>query len=262
MKVFRLLLLACASFVLLACSQQELIDKLTPQAESAYAKKLLAELRAGDYATVKEALSPTLRTPDIDKKLAAVAAVFPAGEPKSVHVVGANTSTMAKTGSPSVTSYNLTYEYQYASAWVLANVVLKRDESGLHVMGIHSEARSRSLEASSAFSFADKSPLHWAFLVLVIAIPLFCVYAFVMCLRTPNLERRWLWAIFTLLGFVTVGLNWSTGEMSFRPLSFQLLSAAAFQSGYTPWMLSISFPLGAVWLLWKRHTLLKAASAA
>jgi len=257
---FRLLLLACAGFLLVACSQQELIDKFTPQAESAYAQKLFTDLRAGHYDAVKNALAPGLRKPDIDGKLAELAASFPPGQPKSVHVVGANTSTMSKNGEPATTRYNLTYEYEYAGSWVLANIVLKRDQAGLQVLGLHTEARSRSLEASSGFSLAGKDARHWAFLALVTAIPLFCVYAFVMCVRTPNLEHRWLWAIFTLVGFVSVSLNWNTGELGFRPLSFQLLGAGVLQNGYGPWLMSISFPLGAVWSLWKRRALRKAAA--
>ena len=260
MHVFRLLLLACASLLLSACSQQALIDKLTPKAESAYAQQLLTDLRAGRYDSVKDALEPKLRTPDIDKKLAEAAAQFPAGEPKSVHVVGANTSTMSMNGGPSTTRYNLTYEYQFADSWVLANIVLKRDKDGLRVLGLHTEARARSLEASSGFSLAGKGVAHWAFLALVIAVPLFCIYAFVMCLRTPNLEHRWLWALFTLLGFVSISLNWNTGELGFRPLSFQVLSAGVIKNGYGPWLMSFSFPLGAVWFLWKRRTLPKAAA--
>lgn len=209
---------------------------------------------------MKEALAPALRTPDIDKKLAELATPFPAGQPKSVRVVGANTSAVSKNGGPATTRYNLTYEYEYAGSWVLANIVLKRDEAGLQVVGLHTEARSRSLEATSGFSLAGKGVRHWAFLALVIAIPLFCVYAFVMCIRTPNLQHRWLWAIFTLVGFVSVSLNWSTGELGFRPLYFQLLGAGVLQNGYGSWLMSITFPLGAVWFLWKRYTLLKAAA--
>ncbi|MGO4701097.1 hypothetical protein [Dyella sp. 2RAB6] len=260
MKVVRLLLLACASLLLLACSQQELIDKFTPKAESAYAQKLFADLRAGHYDTVKDALAPALRTPDIDKKLAEVAAPFPAGEPKAVHVVGANTSTLSMNGGPATTKYNLTYEYQFADSWVLANVVLQRDKDGLRVLGLHTESRARSLEATSGFSLAGKGVQYLAFLALVIAIPFFCIYAFVMCLRTPNLERRWLWALFTLFGFVAVGLNWNSGELSFHPIYFLLLGAGVSQGGFGPWVLNIAFPLGAVWFLWKRRTLLKAAA--
>lgn len=256
----RLLLLACASFLLAACSQQELIDKLTPKAESAYAQKVFGDLQAGRYDVVKDALGSSLRTPDIDKRLADVAATFPAGQPRSIKIVGVNTFAKIPHDGPRTTTYNLTYEYEYDRSWVLANIVLEREQSGLRILGLHAQPLAQSLETMNAFRLANKGAVHWIFLVLVVAVPLFCVYAFVTCLRTPNLRRKGLWAAFTLLGFVTVGLNWTTGGVSFQPVSFQLLGAAAVRSGYGPWWLSVSFPLGAVWFLWKRHTLLKRAA--
>ena len=262
MKRFRLLLLACASLLLLACNQQELIDKLTPKTESAYAQKLFTDLREGHYDSVKAALAPSLRAmPDIDQKLADVGKLFPAGKPKSVKVVGTNTSSMAFNGGPTTTKYNLTYEYEYTDSWVLANMFLERNQDGLQVLGFHAQSQTRSLEAMSAFSLAGKGAGQWLFLALVIAVPFFCVYAFVVCLRTPNLKRKGLWALFTLVGFVSLSMNWNTGDVGFRLISFQLLSASAFQSGYTPWLLSISFPLGAVWFLCKRHAMRSDAAA-
>ena len=261
MKRFRLLWLACASLVLLACNQQDMIDKLTPKPESAYAQKLFTELREGHYDTVKAALAPSLRAlPDIDQKLAEVGKLFPAGQPKSVKVVGAYTIAHASTKGSSGTQYNLSYEYEYAGAWLLTNMVLERNQDGLQVLGFHAQPLQRSLESMSAFTLAGKGPVHWLFLALIVAVPLFCVYAFVACLRTPDLKRKWLWAVFTLIGMVTVTLNWGSGAVDFHLINFQLFGASAINNGYSPWLLSISFPLGAVWFLCKRHAMRKDAA--
>lgn len=256
---FRLLLLALAGFLLAACDQQALIDKFTPKAESAYAQKVIAELRAGEYASVKEAMAPALRTPEIDKQLAELAAQFPKGDPKSVKVVGAYTRSMSRNGSPLKTQYELTYEYEFPSSWVVANIVLMKQPDRLEVAGIHARPLTHSLEETNAFTLSGKGFRHWAFLLMAIAVPLFCVYAFVACIRMASLKRKWLWALFTLIGVFTVSINWSTGELSVQPLSFLLLSASTFGSAYSPWFVNVAFPIGAVCFLWRRHVLLREA---
>ena len=261
MKRFRLLWLACASLLLLACNPREMIDKLTPKTESAYAQKLFADLREGHYDTVKAALAPSLRAlPDIDQKLVEVRKLFPAGQPKSVKVVGAYTVEVHSTKKAGSTKYNLTYEYEYADSWLLTHMLLERNQDGLQVLGFHAQPLEHSLESTSAFTLEGKGPLHWLFLALIVAVPLFCIYAFVACLRTPNLKRKWLWALFTLIGMVTVTLNWGSGAVDFHLINFQLFGASAINNGYSPWLLSISFPLGAVWFLCKRHAMRKDAA--
>src|SRR5712692_9790961 len=70
------------------------------------------------------------------------------------------------------------------------------------------------------------------------------VYAFVQCWRTPGLERKWLWALFTLVGFCAFSLNWTTGGFNVNPLSFNLFSAGAVRDGFVgPWVITFAFPL-------------------
>lgn len=259
MRFFRLLLLALACILVAACSQQDMIDKITPQAESAYAQKVIAELRAGDYASVRQALAPQLRLPGIDEHLPKLAGLFPKGSPKTVKVVGVDALSVSRPGGPLKTQYQLTYEYEFPGSWVVAKVVLAKEQDHLAVIGIHIQPLAHSLEETNAFTLAGKGALHWAFLLLAIAVPLFCVYAFVACVRMTGLKRKWLWALFTLIGVFTVSINWSTGELGVQPLSFLLLSASTFGSAYSPWFVNVAFPIGAVCFLWRRHVLLRGA---
>lgn len=259
MRFFRLLLLALASILAAACSQQEMIDKSTPQAESAYAQKVVAELRAGDYAFVKQALAPQLRLPSIDEHLPKLARLFPKGAPKTVKIVGANTLSVSRPGGPVKTQYELSYEYEFPDSWVVTHIVLAREQDRLQVTGIHIQPLAQSLEETNAFTLAGKGVLHWTFLLLAIAAALFCVYAFVACVCMKGLKRKWLWALFTLIGVFTVSINWSTGELGVQPLSLLLLSAATFGNAYSPWFVNVAFPIGAVCFLWRRHVLLRGA---
>ncbi|WP_430387763.1 hypothetical protein [Dyella sp. 20L07] len=248
-------IMAFACLAVSACSQQAMLDKLTPHPQSELAKQVLDEIRAKQFDAVKARFDDNLlQLPDIDNTLQQVANYFPSGTLINVRLVGTNTVT-----GPRGTSYNLTYEYQFADTWALANVHLHKQGDVTRVDGFHVERMSQSLEQANAFHLDGKSPAHWLVLALVIALPLFCLYALVLCIRTPIPRRKWLWAIFTLIGVVTFHFNWNTGAYGLQLISLQLFSAAATQTLFGPTILSVAFPLGAICFLAKRKDFMRRA---
>jgi hypothetical protein len=254
--------LACLGIA--ACSQQEMLDKLTPHQESEYAQQVLSDLHDHRLDQVKASLDGNLQQlPDIDAKLEQTASYFPSGEPKSVKVVGSLVQVRAGSNNPDGRrTVDLTYEYEFADGWALANVHMYKIGDALHVDGIHVQRMSQSLEQQNRFTFTGKGATHWIVVLLASAIALFCLYAFVLCLRTPIARRKWLWAIFTLLGVGTLRFQWNTGAFDFQLLSVQLFSASASSQNYSPWIVGLSLPLGAIWFLACRKGLMANAAAA
>lgn len=83
---------------------------------------------------------------------------------------------------------------------------------------------------------------------------MFILVTLVACIRTKMRRRKWRWILFVLVGGVSLSLNWTTGEIGFSPLSVRLLGASAMTtSAYSPWIVSISFPLGAAMFWLKRR---------
>jgi len=261
MKRALLAVLAMLCLTLNACSQQALIAKLEPKAESSTAKAIIDQLRSGEFDAVKARLDPKYLSPDIDDKLHELAAAFPESQPESMKIVGAYTSYFSKLGSPQQGAvFNLTYEYEFRDAWVVANVVLERQHDKLMIEGLHAKRMTDSLEASNAFTFKGKGITHWLMFALTVADMLLCLYAFVLCLRTPIARRKWLWALFTLLGVTTLRFDWSSGHFAFQPISVQLFSGSAMAQPYGPWVLGLSIPLGAIWFLAVRRSLIAASA--
>lgn len=250
--------LATLCFALGACSQQSLIEKLEPKVGSAAAKSIIEQLRRGDMAPIESQLDPRYRTPEVTAKLHEVAAVFPAGQPVSVKTVGFYENTGLVRGAPSST-LNLTYEYQFHDAWVVANVVLAKKGSAWTIVGLHAERMAESLETRNAFTLKGKDAAHWLMLLWVTADAALCLYAFVLCLRTRMARHKWLWALFTLVGVTTLRFDWSSGHFAFQSLSVQLLGASAVAQPYGPWILGASIPLGAIWFLVVRRRLAAAS---
>jgi hypothetical protein len=116
------------------------------------------------------------------------------------------------TVTPSGTIKNLTFEYRFGDKWLLLNLVL----------------------------------------ALAIFLPLFSVYALILCIRTKMERRKWLWILFILCGVGKVAVNWTTGEWQVMPLAIQLFSASAVTAGYGPWGVAVSLPLGAILFLFRR----------
>ncbi|MDM4766569.1 hypothetical protein [Pelomonas sp. SE-A7] len=240
-----------ASLVMCACSQESIFESLIPKQEAALAKELVAKIGSRDFSAVEEALNPDLRTPDLRAKLEQMAGMLPQGAPKSVLVIGSNTMTRA-----AGTTYELTLEYEYPDAWVIAAVTLERSDGKIVLQGITFTPRARSLAAENRFTFEGKGALHYIVFALAVVIPMLVVYALVLCVRTKMKQRKWLWILFIAIGLVQVHFNWTTASWNVQPVSFVLLGAGFAKSGpVAPWIFTLAFPLGAILFLVRRRSL-------
>ena len=211
---------------------------LTPQVQAQITKAQLTELQAG---------------------LTKVADEFPNEKPLSVKLVGVNTSLHA-----GVWTYKLTYEYEFSQRWVSASVVLTRSGNSIRINYLHAQPLAEPLEQLNALTFVGKTQKHYIFAGAAVLMYVFSVVSVYACLFTPMARRKWLWVIFVMLGFTSLNLNWTTGQ-----LSYNLLTVAAPAAGagtgfgfYTPWIVKIGLPLGAIVFWLRRRALVGDSSPA
>ena len=238
------------------CDQRELMRKMTPTEDYMLARVFVTQVLTGDTASAAQSLSAQIKVDEARKGLEELTALFKHGEIKSVETVGVFfRSTLG--GGQSGKTTQLTLQLELSTGWFVGTVVTMNEAGTLKIASANFESIPDSLEKMNALNLLDK-PL-WAplFLLFNIAVPLFSVYALVVCIRT-RLKRKWRWILFILLGVTTLRLNWSTGEMGFQLLSVQLLGGSFFRSGFVgPWIFGVSFPLGAVMFLIKRRRLME-----
>jgi len=251
----RLLELWIAAVLLTACDQEAMLERFTPKEETEFAKRYLALFQAQDFEAIEKEIDPSLKDSQLRQKLERMAGFFPKEAPKVVRVVGSYTNTTGDTKTA-----NLSFEYEYPRAWVLANVVVQRKGDALLVKGVHVQPATASLATVNQFTFDGKEPKHFALLAGAALVPVFIVFALVAAVRTPIPKRKWLWIIFILLGFVQISLNWTTGDFGVVPLGFQLLGSGFTKMGpYAPVIITTSLPIGAIiFLLRRKHWLNQA----
>lgn len=245
--VFALLLQACG----VPLSSEE-FDK-TPEGQ--YLKATVNRLVAHDYAFIESQMDERVNQPDARQVLERLAGAVPAGTPVKLEPVAWNFAKIFHTAKSDASSRtaNVAIEYTFPeSRWLLASATLSGEPGSFRILSFNVEPLPAPLAELHAFTFKGKSVLHAVFLLLTVSAFGISVFAFVRCIRTPGIKRKWLWAIFTLVGICAFSINWSNGTVAVNPLNFNLLSAAFLRNGWLgPWVITFCIPVGALVFLWK-----------
>jgi hypothetical protein len=236
--------------VLSGCDEAAMVRKLTPVEEESRAKNYIELLRQNKFEQIEAAMDESLKKPDLRDTLTQMAAMIPAGTPESAKVVGVQVF-----NGPDLSTTNLTFEYQFQDQWRLIVVALQKTRGASTIVGFRVTPIPDSLENLNRFTLVGRSILQYFVLLLAIAVPLLVLYTLVVCIRTKALKRKWLWVIFIVLALGKLTVNWTTGQCFVTPLAFQIPGGAAYHTFYSPWMISASFPLGAILFLYKRKNL-------
>jgi hypothetical protein len=235
---------------LVGCNQTTLIRKLTPPEDESIVRSYVNLLMQGKYRQIENALDPSVVDANTPDTLAKMSAMFPTEPPKSIKVVGVNLS-----HGPQYAESNITLEYEFPNKWLLANVDIRRKGPAVTIVGFHVDQMSDSLENINKFKLAGKSPLQYSILALAVGSLVFSLSVFILCIRTKDLKRKWLWALCTLVGVEKLAVNWGTGQLTFGILAVYIPCVTATHPPYGPVTLGVCIPLGAILFLYRRKKL-------
>lgn len=139
---------------------------------------------------------------------------------------------------------------------------MKRIAGKTTVIGFNIYRTEASQKELNKFKLADKSALHYIILLLSCIVSIFILVSLVYCIKTPIQKRKWLWVLFILGGIGAISINWSTGEFGFKIIQYQFFGATAIASSeYAPWIITASFPLGAIVFWFKRKSFIEQGKA-
>jgi len=228
-----------------------------PKDEAALGQNYLDDIRADKLLPVLKALESTLHTQGIGVQLAKMSKIFPDEKPRSVTLVGSQTM---KSGG--VTRYYFSYEYAFAKSWVLASITLERSGDQLRIAAANVQPMATSLSQRNALTLVGKSQTQYVFAAAAAALFLFWVVSVFACLFTPMERRKWLWVLFVMVGFMGLNMNWTTGAVSFVAINIGVPTVRAWSNTYSPWIIQITLPLGAIVFWLRRRDLMAVARTA
>jgi hypothetical protein len=228
--------------LLSGCDQPAALKRLTPPEHDQLAREFLAAVRRGDSVSLLKQVTPTaLQIPGFRDSLHAAASSLPDGSIDTLRQVGI---TRVRTKGTYRTS--LTYELHTRAGWGLVIIDILEESGVRSVDGFRADRLPAAIETTNGFSLSGKSPFGFLVLLLALGCAGLSVAAAVLVAK-ERIPRRWLWALFALLGVAPVTLNWATGEVSFQLLSVALFSAGFVRAGLGgPWLVSVAFPIGAI----------------
>lgn len=149
-------------------------------------------------------------------------------------------------GGNGFTNYTIDYEYFTKGKYLYFNFEIHEEADKLMITAFDGRFFETSLTTIHSFTLTDKSVVHYIFILFTVLIPIFILVTLFFAIRS-KLTKKWLWIIGILVGFVKFSLNWTTGQVGFQLISFQILGAGFLKQGLVaPWTLSFTLPIVAV----------------
>jgi hypothetical protein len=242
----------CAFMV--GCNQAAFMKFWTPPEAESTARGYVDLLRQGQFDQIERDLDPSIVDPNLRDTLAKMAAIFPAGNPQSIKVVGVNTDVGVNIFHRKDTS-TITLEYQFPNKWLLVSISSEMRRGFSSIVDFHVTPIPDSLENLNKFTLIGKSVVQYSILILAVCSLVFSFYGLILCIRTKDVKKKWLWSIIVLVGVEDVAVNWKTGQLTFGVLSIYLPTAMATRGPYGPWTIGVCIPLGAILFLYRQRKL-------
>lgn len=249
------LLLVVLGMLAAGCRDQQrmMAERMAPDEAERFARGWIMDLHQGRLQAAADVTQPQDARIDVPTQLLQMSRLVRDRPVRGIELVGYEASVMG-----GVRRDQLVYQLSLADGWIIALVNLRSSGGRYVVESANFSPAPASLQEINAFSLTGKSPLHYVFLLLTLAAPVFCLFAAVRVART-RMRRRWLWVLVALIGVATFRIDWTTGQWDVLPLNFQLFSAGFTRSTmYGSWILTLSLPLGAALALWRRGRALRS----
>jgi len=169
MRFIYLVGILCA--VLVGCDEASLMRKWTPPGAESAAQGYVELLRQGQFDHIEHDAEPSIVDAHSRDTLAKMAAIFPAGTPQSIKVVGGHVF-----HGPAYSTTDITLEYQFPSKWLLAQITTQQKGAVSSIIGFHVNPIPDSLENLNKFTLAGKSPTQYLTLICSVSSLLFALY--------------------------------------------------------------------------------------
>ncbi len=252
MKPSKIIFLLLAIFTAFTTRADYAESIFVPKEEMRFAKHYLQAFLDQDFDYIIENTDQTMSGEITSQSLIDLRSVFPSSEPISTKLIGSNVHMTDKTWQA---SFKFEYEFESeleSNKWAVMSVRMVKEETDLKVIAFRFSKTTASQAELNKFELAGKSALHYLVLLMTVLVFIFILVTVIVCIKTPIHRRKWIWVLFVLGGVGTFSLNWTSGEFWFQLIALHLFGIGFGVAGeYSPWIISVSFPLGAIlfWLM-------------
>jgi len=252
MKASKLIFLLLAIFTAFTTRADYAESIFVPKEEMRFAKHYLKAFLDQDFDYILENTDQTMSGEITSQNLTNLRSIFPSSEPVSTKLISSNVHVTEDTWQA---SFRFEYEFESdvdSDKWALMSVRVLKEDTHLTVIASHFSKTTDSQAALNKFELAGKSVLHYVVFAMTVLVFIFILVTLIVCIKTPIPRRKWIWVLFVLGGIGSYSLNWTSGIYSFKLTELHLFGIGfAASSEYSPWVLSVSFPLGAIlfWLM-------------
>jgi len=237
--------------LLFSCNPDVDFKNIVPQNVDSFATGFIEDIKQGAIEKCLTQVTPEMNNKEGRDYLTNASNNFQALKIDSFRIIGARkTSLMGENG---FTNYSIDYEYFIKDKFLYFNFGIHEEKDKLTITAFDGRVFETSLTETHSFTFKDKGFVHYLFILFAVLVPIFILVTLFFAIRT-KMDKKWLWIIGILLGFVKFSLNWTTGQVGFQTLSFQILGAGLTKSGLVaPWTISFSLPVIGIYFWIKKY---------
>lgn len=207
----------------------------------AFGRRLIVDAEAGKTDAILSYVEPQFRNASAVRGLNKGAAL--------AKPVSGGTVELIRFGS-SAEQCGLLYLVQRADQRVVVDEAFARSGGNFKLESFYFTQITPKMLAQNALTLAGRNVGHWTFAILTIADLLFVAGVLYLCALARYVRFRWLWLLAILVGIIRFTMNWTTGEASVQPISFNFPPAGASEPIILgPWFVYLDVPVGAILFL-------------
>jgi hypothetical protein len=255
----RVLLCGVALLAVMAagCGPDYLTKRIATPARDTRAQHVIHQVVAGERDSFLARARFDIDSAAAVRALAQIDSALKGQRVDSLTLIGAN-----QFSNGTIDRITLSYELRTQRGWLAVSVATLDSASTWALVGFHVEPLVGELRAANEFRLAQRSAAQYLTLLATVACALFTLGTAIFLATRRQFPKRWRWVLASLVGVGTVSVNWTTGEVASRLFFVQLFGASAVRpSEFAPWILSFSFPIGAIVALSRYRSYLESLKA-
>jgi hypothetical protein len=207
------------------------------------AKKYVHLLQLRAFSIIEADADASISGPEMQGSLSKMADLLPDADSEAESLALVGTSTLQ---TPNGQETTITLECHHAQNWLLADITTRTTYDGKRILGFYLKPIPDSVARMKRFAIFGKGVKQYAVLLLSFLCLSITAYALYLCLRTTTGKAKWLYPVLILLGVGQLGVDWTTGKTSITLLAFHLPPVWAISPPYSPWLVYVSVPVGAL----------------